>query len=190
MKRAKVGGDGYEITAETLGGEPYTLSENLAENATLLIFWATWSQKSLTVLEDFSKIHAEHSDKGLTIVAVNDSPRVANARFVTNKGQEITANLSALDVDGDSVFFELSKNAGDGLVAIVDPNSGLFTYTPDPEFTGTDTFAYLARDSAAAGLTQVAARFRRDPAMLSRGLRRIENRTPPIKTSPTARSAE
>lgn len=36
--------------------------------------------------------------------------------------------------------------------------------------------AYLARDSAAATLTQVAARFGRDPATLSHGLRRIESR--------------
>ena len=36
--------------------------------------------------------------------------------------------------------------------------------------------AYLARGDAAATLTQVAERLRRDPAALSHGLRRIESR--------------
>jgi alkyl hydroperoxide reductase subunit AhpC len=71
LKRAKEGGDGYDFTLETLDGTPYTLSENLAEKATLLIFWASWSSKCTALLADFQKIYEEHSDKGLHIVAIN-----------------------------------------------------------------------------------------------------------------------
>lgn len=71
LKRAKVGGDGYDFTVETFTSQPFTLSENLGEKATVLIFWAAWSEKSKEVLSDFQKIYAEHSGAGLQIVGVN-----------------------------------------------------------------------------------------------------------------------
>ena len=39
--------------------------------AVLLIFWATWSQRSLLELEDLKKLEEKYREQGLRILAVN-----------------------------------------------------------------------------------------------------------------------
>jgi hypothetical protein len=51
------------------------------------------------------------------------------------------------DVDGDSLTAELVKAPSNGLLNL--KSDGSFTYLPDPDFTGVDTFTYHAFDGEA-----------------------------------------
>ena len=51
------------------------------------------------------------------------------------------------DADGDPLSVVLDSNPSDGTLAL-DPN-GAFLYTPNPGFTGSDTFTYHANDTLA-----------------------------------------
>jgi len=54
------------------------------------------------------------------------------------------------DADGDTLFALLVTGPAHGTVAL--NSDGSFTYTPVPEYTGTDSFTYRAND----GLTDSA----------------------------------
>ena len=76
-------------------------------------------------------------------VAVNDVYDV-NADTVLN-GSSVLANDT--DADGDTIDqAQISGLTSHGTLSLA--SNGTFTYTPDPGFTGTDSFTYFARDSA------------------------------------------
>ncbi len=66
--------------------------------------------------------------------------------FVTDKGIPVTDQLCAYDLNGDQLDFSIVTRAGKGDVVIDDPKTGVFTYTPDPNYIGTDTFSFKASD--------------------------------------------
>ncbi len=54
--------------------------------------------------------------------------------------------LNATDVDGDDIDVDLLTPPGNGSLEL-DPDTGEFTYVPDVNFVGTDTFTYRVTDS-------------------------------------------
>lgn len=75
---------------------------------------------------------------------VNDAPVAQDEVFHTGQDQPFSGHLFGYDVDGDQLFFSLSTDPLHGTITI-NPD-GSFTYTPDPGFTGTDTFQFLLQD--------------------------------------------
>ena len=93
----------------------------------------------------------------LTVTGVNDPP-VANddgaAGFVTSEDVAFTtADVTANDSDVDHPVVASSvavvSSVSDG--ALVDNGDGTFTYTPDLDFFGVDSFTYTITDAAGAG---------------------------------------
>jgi hypothetical protein len=66
--------------------------------------------------------------------------------FVTDKGIPVTDQLCAYDLNGDELEFSIVTRAGKGNVVIDDPLTGVFTYTPDSNYIGKDTFSFKASD--------------------------------------------
>lgn len=60
-----------DFTFYSPSGEAKKLSENLGPKATLILFWAAWSPRSLEALRDFQKLYEKHRGDGLNVVAVN-----------------------------------------------------------------------------------------------------------------------
>jgi VCBS repeat-containing protein len=93
----------------------------------------------------------------VTVAPVNDAP-VAQG-FEGGTGDEDTAILGqvlASDIDGDDLVF--SVEPGDapfngGL--LLDAGTGAFTYTPDPDWFGTDSFVVTIRDGRGGVTTQL-----------------------------------
>ena len=56
--------------------------------------------------------------------------------------------LSAADVDGAAPSFTVVANGTRGSAAITDAATGAFTYTPNADATGTDTFTFKANDGS------------------------------------------
>jgi hypothetical protein len=91
------------------------------------------------------------SDDGvvdLAVTPVNDAP-VATAQSVTvNEDQVLTGFVSGTDVDGDALtYVKVGTVPLNGTVSL--SSDGAFTYTPNPDFFGTDSIRFRAYDGTA-----------------------------------------
>lgn len=82
----------------------------------------------------------------VTVTAVNDAPTVTATQTVA--GTEDTAStitVAGADVDGDTLTYAVTTAAANGTV-VAGTAAGTFTYTPNAEFSGTDTFKVTVSD--------------------------------------------
>ena len=91
----------------------------------------------------------------ITVTAVNDAPVCAPDTSSGNEDAGQSGTLSCTDVDDDPLTYSKVADPTDG-GATVDPD-GSWTYTPDPDFSGADSFTFRANDgtldSSAATMT-------------------------------------
>lgn len=98
---------------------------------------------------------ADGSDAGatatvdLTVTPVNDAPSVGALSTSTVEGTPVTLTLEGSDVEGDALTFAVSSEPTHGALTGTPPE---LTYTPEPGFTGTDTFSFTAHDGTATSL--------------------------------------
>jgi hypothetical protein len=79
----------------------------------------------------------------LTVQPVNDAPVAQSQNQRILMGVASTFTLTANDVDGDSLTFQLTRKPKKGKVVI---NGNLATYTPKANYLGKDNFAFKASD--------------------------------------------
>jgi Ca2+-binding RTX toxin-like protein len=81
----------------------------------------------------------------LTVNAINDAP-VAQAGIVSTTAEDTAVNgsVSSSDVDGGAPSYSVASGPANGSVTM-NPD-GTYTYTPDADFNGTDSFAYTVND--------------------------------------------
>jgi VCBS repeat-containing protein len=94
----------------------------------------------------------------VTVIPINDPPVAVADNYSTPVSSTLTVPAPGVlandtDVDSANVTVLVSSVTGpaDGTLAI-NPD-GSFTYTPDPAFTGNDTFTYQATDGTATSNT-------------------------------------
>ena len=85
----------------------------------------------------------------IIITGVNDAPVAANDAYVVDEDQAL--NIAALgvlgndtDVEGDALTVALLSGPSSGTLGL--NADGSFSYTPNADFNGTDSFTYLAND--------------------------------------------
>ena len=87
----------------------------------------------------------------ITINGRNDAPQLTGPAAVSvDEGQAVSAQFGATDVDGDPVTFSLAADAPAG--AAIDPDTGLFTWTP-ADGDRVATIMVIASDGIAQGNT-------------------------------------
>jgi hypothetical protein len=74
-------------------------------------------------------------------------PYAVNAYFVASPDMTVSGQLYASNLNNDPMTYSLQNDPTDGTVN-VDKDTGVITYTPNSNFTGTDRFTYIATDSA------------------------------------------
>ena len=84
------------------------------------------------------------SKVNLTVTPVNDAPVASDASVITDEDNAIDIVATATDVDGDPLTYRVLVAAEHGTV-VVNPN-GTFTYTPEENYNGADSFKYVAND--------------------------------------------
>jgi VCBS repeat-containing protein len=82
----------------------------------------------------------------LTVNAVNDAPVAANGSSSGNENAVITGTLVATDIDSASLTFSRVAQAGHGTVTV--NANGSFSYTPNANYFGTDSFTFKANDGS------------------------------------------
>ncbi len=81
----------------------------------------------------------------VNVAAVNDSPTASTANIETNEDIAFSGVLPfATDIEGDAVTYSMATDAIEGSVYI--NSDGSFTYTPNANFNGTDSFEYRITD--------------------------------------------
>jgi VCBS repeat-containing protein len=88
----------------------------------------------------------------VTVVPINDPPEVGDDSYTTPVSTTLTVPAPGVlqndsDVDSANITVSSSTDPGNGTLSI--NSDGSFTYTPDPGFTGVDTFTYQATDGTA-----------------------------------------
>lgn len=79
----------------------------------------------------------------ITVTPVNDAPVVEDDAFSTAEDTPIGIVLTGTDVEGDSLSFSVTSGPSHGSLSGSGSNR---TYTPDPDFSGADSFTYIAND--------------------------------------------
>lgn len=64
----------------------------------------------------------------------------------THRNITLYGNLPAYDPDGDDVIIEIVSYPKSGLLKLSDKKTGEYTYIPGNDYTGKDSFTYVARD--------------------------------------------
>lgn len=85
-------------------------------------------------------------DITVTVTDDGDAPVAAPANASGDEDTVITGVLTATDADGDPLTFSLALLPSNGNV-VVEPD-GNFTFTPDPDFNGEDSFTFSVSDGA------------------------------------------
>ncbi|WP_460242375.1 tandem-95 repeat protein, partial [Aurantivibrio infirmus] len=88
----------------------------------------------------------------ITVNAVNDTPTVVDDAYATNEDTTLTINLpndvlaNDSDIDGDSLTVNTTPvtDVANGTLTL--NADGTFTYVPNANFNGTDSFVYEASD--------------------------------------------
>jgi len=88
----------------------------------------------------------------VSVTPVNDNPVATAPAVITPEDTPVSGAITATDVDGDVLNFAISAPAGNGTV-IVNPD-GTFTYTPNANFNGSDSFKVNVSDGK-GGVTEV-----------------------------------
>ncbi|NNF10470.1 MAG: tandem-95 repeat protein [Acidimicrobiia bacterium] len=100
-----------------------------------------------------------------TVTAVNDAPVAEDDPATVAEDSSVTIDVLAndSDVDGDALAVA-GVSAPDNGTAVVNPD-GTVTYTPEPDFSGTDTFTYTVTDGtdSLTGTVTVAVSEVNDP---------------------------
>jgi VCBS repeat-containing protein len=93
----------------------------------------------------------------VTVTGVNDPTIVTGGTSGTgNEDTTLTGTLTATDVEGvsDGTVFTVSTAATNG-TASIDPATGLWSYTPNADYNGADSFTVTITDDAGNTATQV-----------------------------------
>jgi PKD repeat protein len=82
----------------------------------------------------------------VAITPVNDPPTAVGAAFSTDMNKSLNGILSGSDPDGDSLSFSIVANGTKGVATVTNSGTGAFTYVPDSNVTGSDSFTFQVSD--------------------------------------------
>ena len=83
----------------------------------------------------------------ITVEVPNDPPVVEDSLEDTPEETLLEAHMSATDPDaGDVLTYTILTQTTDGELTLVDANTGAFSYNPDTDFNGEDSFTFEVSD--------------------------------------------
>ncbi len=82
----------------------------------------------------------------IDVAAVNDGPTTSGGAATGNEDTPITGQLAGADVDGDALSFSVPVSGAPQHGSVTVAPDGSYTYTPNANFNGTDSFTYTVSD--------------------------------------------
>ena len=96
------------------------------------------------------ELYSEKSVYTIQIQSFNEAPVAKNANLKTQEDTELSAKLDADDQDEDTLTYIIVKNPEKGFLELRNINTGEFTYNPNPDEFGIDTFTFMASDQSSS----------------------------------------
>ena len=81
--------------------------------------------------------------------ATGTAPTAENGTLSTDEDTDGTSTLVATDNDGDALTYSIADNGSKGTAVITNATTGAYTYTPDANENGEDTFTFRANNGTA-----------------------------------------
>jgi hypothetical protein len=106
-------------------------------------------EDSFTWVARVGETESEPATVSIFIDPINDAPTAMGTQLGTEEDTPVSDHLQAIDKEGDALTWTLVAAPEHGALDL-DSASGDFTYTPDPDFTGDDSFLWAAQDPAGA----------------------------------------
>lgn len=89
----------------------------------------------------------------ITVEPVNDAPEADDQTVTTDEDAAVGITLAGTDVDGDSLTFSVTAGPANGALSGAAP---ALTYTPGPDFFGSDSFTFEVSDGSLASTAVVS----------------------------------
>ncbi len=99
----------------------------------------------------------------IAVASVNDAPNLGKVSFngsgsTIDEDTTLSGTLHARDADGDTLAFSLTDTGAPAHGTVdIDPETGAFTYTPEANYNGSDSFTYQVSDGNGGVVTDTVA---------------------------------
>ncbi|QNN40819.1 Ig-like domain-containing protein [Pedobacter roseus] len=151
-----------KITASDADGDPLTFSKvtEPAHGTAIVNLDGTYiyipypdynGADSFTVMVSDGKGGTITTTVSIMVSAVNDAPVVTPENKTSPEDSPASGKITASDPDGDPLTFSKATDPAHG-TAIVNPD-GNFTYTPNPDYNGPDSFTVTVSDGKGGTVT-------------------------------------
>ncbi|MDP4145917.1 MAG: Ig-like domain-containing protein [Bacillota bacterium] len=127
---------GDEIPSAALSGLTFTPDANWNGNTSF-----GWSGSDGTA---YAVLGAKVN---LAIAPVNDAPVASASSETTDEDKPLNGDLHITDIDSSTLTYSVVQGPSNGTVTI--NSDGSYTYTPNPNYNGTDSFTFKANDGQA-----------------------------------------
>jgi len=134
---------GNPVSAYRLYQDNQLLCETLDPSAREITCPTEFGAKSVFSV---SAVYAEAG--GVVTPPANTPPSAQDLAVTLNEDGTITSFLIASDLDNDPLNYLIVTPPTSGALALTDPQTGQFHYTPNQNFSGTDAFTYLVNDGS------------------------------------------
>jgi VCBS repeat-containing protein len=84
----------------------------------------------------------------ITVTAVNQAPVASNGVLSVSEDVVAGGTLAATDPEGKALTFSVVTNGGKGVATITNAATGAYTYKPNANANGTDSFTFRASDGS------------------------------------------
>ncbi len=102
---------------------------------------------SFTFTASDGELTSDAATYSITVDSVNDGPTCENDSGTTTEDTQLADSVVCTDPDGDSLTYAEGTGPTNGSLTL--NADGTFTYDPDPNFSGSDSFTFTASDGAA-----------------------------------------
>lgn len=131
---------------------------------------------SFTFRANDGTVNSNTATVSITVTPVNDAP-IANSQSVTvNEDASVAITLTASDIDNDPLTYSIVSGPANGTLSGTLPN---ITYTPDPDYSGPDSFTFKVNDgttdSNTATVTITVTPINDPPVAFNAGYQYLQN---------------
>ncbi len=95
-------------------------------------------------IKDFDGVYSNVATVSISINDVEYAPVAFDSSSEINEDNKSIQELSVIDNDNDVLTYNVTSQPSNGSVSI--SNDGVYTYTPNANFNGTDSFSFTAND--------------------------------------------
>jgi CshA-type fibril repeat protein len=139
--------NGHELTVTAINRLPKNGSVTFNDDGTVIYTPDPGFTGTDTFEYTISDGHGGTDTATVTIVVDDETPAAVADSVVTSPENPVNINLLSNDTDPNGGDLKIVKITQPHNGKVTDNGDGTVTYTPDPRFTGTDTFTYTVEDS-------------------------------------------